>query len=77
MNTKVYTYVASAGIGENGEEFYVCHARSKNQMVYAGMNKRLDWIRYNSKEEALEAIKWCHIKRESDVSNVQYVNYKK
>lgn len=74
MSTKVYTYVASAGIGENGEEFYVCHACSKYQMVYAGMNIRLDWVRYNSREEALEAIKGFPIKRESDVSNVNVSN---
>lgn len=69
---KVYVYVASAGVGNNGEEFYVCRSCSKKQMRYAGMNMTLEWIRYDSRDEALEEIGGCLIKRETDVSNVQY-----
>lgn len=69
---KTYTYVAEAGIGNDGEEFYVCHACNKEQMRYAGMNMKLNWIRFNSREEASELLQGNIIKRESNVSSVQY-----
>lgn len=70
--TKIYTYVASAGIGNDGQEFYICHACNKEQMRYAGMNMKLNWIRYNSRNEALGLIQGFVIKRETNVSNVKY-----
>lgn len=70
--TKIYTYIASAGVGDNGEEFYVCQACNKEQMKYAGMNMKLDWMRYNSRNEALGELQGYPIKRETNVSNVRY-----
>lgn len=69
---KVFTYVAEADFENQEQQFYICHAYNKEQMKYAGMNMKLEWARYGSRDEALRDIQGYCIKHETNVSSVRY-----
>lgn len=67
MKTAKY-YVAIIHDKDKGYTGYICRAHSKKQMKERGMNMRLDWVRYNTRNEAVVQTSDCEQIKETNLA---------